>query len=745
MPRRTSFILFVALAVLLAVGWTAAQQQPGIDLERIERSTVFIMQAQNVGNNLVVTCVGSGTLVSRDGLILTNAHNTVTSSACPGDTLVIALSVRVDEPPIPRYRAEVVQSDPGVDLALLRITRQSDGRLLDSSSLALPFVELADSTAVPLDETITVIGYPGIGNDPVTSIRGTVSGFVAEPRGGDRAWMKTSAAIPGVVSGGGAYDEQGLLVGIPTTAPVTSETAGASCSPVWDTNGDGIVNNSDVCIPIGGFINSMRPSEFARPLLRAASLGLSLQVQGSNRRLASGGNPAFSNLFFSTSVNEAGMPTTVVRNLPAGATSLYLFFDYANMTPETVYELRVTTDGIPNATFSLAPVRWSGGERGLWYIGSSGQPWPNGVYEFTLFANGVAADTARLTIGASPDNSPTFGNPVFGLVDARGELFGEGYVVPVGGTAYARFTYNNIQSGTRWTAIWYFEGQEVYRTPRDTTWAAEDGTNGSKVIQIQPVGGLQPGSYRLALYVEDRLAALSEFTVAGAQQGALPQVFNNTRFVSAQSAEEARNAVPVTTFTTGLNTLYLLFDWQQMAPGTLWTMVWSVDNDEFYRQVVPWNEAASGQAFLVQIVGAKGIPDGTYHMDLYVNNIKIATIEARVGIGQLPIDQFSQASGVQMRGQILDAETRRGIPDVTFVLLSPQFSVSDFKWDASQIYALAISDRNGNFEVDRPLQYDAPYSVVIAAQGYLPISSDGVKVTTSSPNPLNMTIYLTHD
>jgi len=740
MVRR---VLFATLALLLTVRWVSAQQQSGLDLERIERATVFIMQAQNVGSDLVVTCVGSGTIVSRDGLILTNAHNTLTSAACPGDTLVVALSVKVDEPPIARYRAEVIQSDAGVDLALLRITRQSDGRLLDSSSLALPFVALADSSTVPLDETITIVGYPGIGNDPVTSIRGTVSGFVAEPRGGDRAWMKTSAAVPGVVSGGGAYDEQGLLVGIPTTAPVTSQTVGATCSPVWDTNKDGAVNGSDVCIPIGGFINSLRPSEFARPLLRAASLGLSLDVQGNQRRNLSNGTPAFTNLFFSTSVSESGMPTTVVRSLPAGATSLYLFFDYVSMTPETVYELRVTTDGIPNATFSLAPVRWSGGEHGLWYIGSSGQPWPNGTYEFTLFANGVAADTARLTIGASPDTSPTFGNPVFGLIDARGQLFGEGYVVPVGTTAYARFTYNNMTLGTKWTAIWYYEGAEAFRT--SDGWPETDGTNGSKSISIQPTGGLQPGTYRLALYIEDRLAALSDFVIAGAQQGALPQIFSNTRFVSAQSAEEARNAVPVTTFATGPNALYTLFDWQQMAPGTLWTMVWSVDNDVFYRQVVPWNEVASGQNFLIQITDAKGIPDGTYHMDLYVNNTLLASVEARVGIGQLPIDRFSQASGVQMRGRILDSETQQGIPDVAFILLSPEFSVSDFNWDASQIYALAVTDRDGNFEVERPLQYDAPYSVVISTLGYLPISSDGVTVTSATPNPLILTIFLTHD
>ncbi len=87
-------------------------------------ATVFIMQATTTGSDVTITCVGSGTLVSRDGLILTNAHNTVSGQNCPGDTLIIALSVRLDEPPVPVYRASIIQADPGLDLALLRITQQ---------------------------------------------------------------------------------------------------------------------------------------------------------------------------------------------------------------------------------------------------------------------------------------------------------------------------------------------------------------------------------------------------------------------------------------------------------------------------------------------------------------------------------------------------------------------------------------------------------------------------------------------
>ncbi len=742
----------ILLLSLLALYYTAygvsAQQIAGLDIERIQRATVFIMQARASEDQLIVTCVSSGTLVSRTGLILTNAHSILPSNACPGDTLIIALSTRPDEAPVPKYRAEIAQANPGLDLALLRLSRELDGRLIEPDTLTLPFVELADSSRVQLDETITVVGYPGIGNDPVTLTRGTVIGFMAEPSGGEKSWIKTRAEIPGTMSGGGAYNQSGELIGIPTTAPITGQSASAACQPIQDTNLDGLVNSNDACIAVGGFINSLRPSNFARPLLHAASLGLSVETLTTTNSPASGGTPGFRRLFFSPAVNEAGLPTTVVRSLPAGSNSLFLFFDYQNMTPETVYELRVTTDGIPNPIFSLTPVRWSGGERGLWYLGSSGQPWPNGVYEFTLLANGIAAETARLVIGGAPETAPAFSDIVFGLLDLQGNVLGNGYVLPTGNTASARFIYRNMVDGTPWTAVWYYNGSEIFRTPQDTVWS--DGASGSKVISVEDPNGLLPGNYRLELYIENRLGATSDFTIAGAQEGAFPHAFSNTRFTVASTPDEARAAAGVSNFPATVDTLYALFDWQQIAPGTPWTMRWTVDDDMFYEQTVPWNAPEGGQGYLIRLNSPSAIPDGTYRVDFFVNHIQLASIQAQVGIGQLPIDRFAEASGVQLRGQILDADTDQGIPGATLVLLSEEFSVEDFVWDQNQIYALAVTDRNGRFQIDRPLELSIgentiAYSVIIVAEGYLPITQDGLTVTPETENPLDLTIELTHD
>ncbi|MBC7870930.1 MAG: trypsin-like peptidase domain-containing protein [Chitinophagaceae bacterium] len=731
------FVSIILLAITLPV--TAQDSNDGLDIDRISRATVYIMQTRDFSNNDII-CVGTGTIVNRSGLIVTNAHNTVSNANCPGQSLLIAISRNLNEPPILQYRAEVVQANPGLDLALLRITQDLDGRLIDPSTISLPFVELGDSSLVALDDTITVVGYPGVSNDSIETRRGTISGFIAEPSGGVRSWFKTDAVIPGTMTGGGVYDQNARLIGIPTTAPVTNLVADTTCLFLQDTNDDGLVNQADSCVPIGGFINAVRPVDFVRPLLRGASLGISVdEITAPSFQSAPSDDPQFSNLFFSTSVTE-GMPVSVVNSLPTGTTSLFLFFDYVNLTEETVYELRVTTNDIPNPTFSLAPVRWSGGERGLWYIGNNEQVWPNGIYEFALFINGLASGRATILIGGAPEEVPSFSNLLFVLLDDDGNQFGNGYVLGTGNTVNATFLYNNMQPDMAWAAIWYYNDSEIYRT--DDTWTRDsDGLGDTSIVSDI----LLPGRYRLTLYIEGKLSGLADFTVAGARDAAFSRVFSNARFVSANTPEEAIRATGISTFPSAISGIYALFDWEQLAPSTLWTLRWSVDDDVFFEETGPWRSLEMGQNYLLRLVGVNGIPDGTYKMEIYINSVRLASVEAQVGIGQLPIDIFAQATGIQLRGRVIDAETTEGISGVTFILISENFSVEDFTWSQDQIYAIATTDSLGQFQIDRLLQFGAPYSVMIAADGYLPISADGFEVDAETDNPLEIVIPLTRD
>lgn len=737
---RSSVALGLFLLLLLSV--TNRAQEQGFSLERLQRATVFIMQVE--GRNLNLRCVGTGTIVRPDGLILTNAHHTVRSPSCSGDTLIIALTLNVNEPPIPKYRAEVVQADNGLDLALLRITREFDGRLIGTSELPpLPFISLADSDDVRLDDTITFVGYSGVGNEAISTIRGTVRGFIAEPSAGDKAWIKTIATAPiaGVMTGGGAYNAQGQLVGIPTTAPLAVDSGG-NCLRLEDSNGDGVINNADVCVPLGNPISALRPANFARILIRSASLNLRVETLTAPRfDITPLDRPQITRIFSSPAVVD-GNPSTVVGSLPAGTTSHYLFFSYQNMTPQTVYELRVTIDGIPDATFSLPPVRWSGGERGLWYIGSVGQPYPNGEYKFDLFIDGVSAASHTLNISGPALATPAFSNIVFGLLDDSGNLQGNGYVLPTGSTATARFIFQNIRPNTAWTAIWYYNGAQVVRT--DDVWRAENGESGSYSISLQPENGLVPGNYRVELYLDNLLSASGDFVIAGAQQGALPTAFTNIEFLRA-SGLQPPTGNPSSSFPDGAETLYARFDWQQIALGTQWKLQWLVDESVFYEQVGPWTSPETGARFTLRLTAQEGIPDGLYRVRIFVNNILLATSTVSIGIGQLAIDRFSQASGVQLRGQIVDAETGEGIEGVTFIVISEDFAVNEFVWDATQVTALAVTDRNGNFEIDRLLAFSTPYSVLIATQGYLPLSADGFSFAPDRGSVVEMFIPMVRD
>ena len=236
------------------------------------------------------------------------------------------------------------------------------------------------------------------------------------------------------------------------------------------------------------------------PLIQSASLGLQVELLTApppqNLVLE---QPAVDRLYFATSVNN-NLPSQVVGSAPAGTTSLYLFFDYTNFTEETVYEVRVSVNGVPSPTFSLPPVRWSGSQNGLWYIGSSGQPWQNGVYEFRILVNGLVAASDDITIGGPPVELPNFSNIVFGLLDESGTLQGESYVLPVGDIASTRFIYRNMEGGIPWATFWYYN-DGILINSTSNVWTLDDGINGARDdIAIEAEGGLLPGNYRVRYF-----------------------------------------------------------------------------------------------------------------------------------------------------------------------------------------------------------------------------------------------------
>lgn len=219
---------------------------------------------------------GSGTIISKDGLILTNAHVVLAPRLYDLQYLIIALTLAQDQPPEDMFVAGIVQVDPELDIAVIKPSSDLNGNPINYSALDLPFVPIGDSNTLQLGDTITVLGYPGIGGQTITLTRGLVSGFTSEQPYGNRAWIKTTATISGGNSGGLALNDSGELIGVPSLVGSGDVNTGSivDCRAIVDTNRDGVIDNSDTCVPTGGFINALRPVQLAMPLIQKAMAGL---------------------------------------------------------------------------------------------------------------------------------------------------------------------------------------------------------------------------------------------------------------------------------------------------------------------------------------------------------------------------------------------------------------------------------------------------------------------------------------
>jgi S1-C subfamily serine protease len=158
--------------------------------------------------------LGSGTLVSEDGWILTNEHVVGHEE---GTEVVVSVTRDLRLPPFETFRGRVVRADGERDLALVRIERGFYGQALPEG---YRFPALApERTGVPkIGDPLWVVGYPSTGGwgsrVSVTVTRGVVSGLEHSSFG---ALIKTDAEIAIGNSGGAALDGEGRFLGVPSS------------------------------------------------------------------------------------------------------------------------------------------------------------------------------------------------------------------------------------------------------------------------------------------------------------------------------------------------------------------------------------------------------------------------------------------------------------------------------------------------------------------------------------------------
>ncbi|MBG0785641.1 MAG: trypsin-like peptidase domain-containing protein [Anaerolineaceae bacterium] len=238
------------------------------------KSVVQIIAIVDLDGEHVEGWTGSGTIISDDGLILTNAHVVLSDRYYEVVDLIVAITKAEDEPPERMFYADVIQADAQLDLAVIKIRSDLSGGAVNFASLGIQPVPLGNSDSLSLGDSIVIIGYPGIGGETITLTRGEVSGFTSEAPYGNRAYIKTSATIAGGNSGGLAANPQGEIIGVPSAVGTGDiEDEFVDCRRLADTNRDGVIDEYDNCVPTGGFINALRPIQLALPMIQAAQAG----------------------------------------------------------------------------------------------------------------------------------------------------------------------------------------------------------------------------------------------------------------------------------------------------------------------------------------------------------------------------------------------------------------------------------------------------------------------------------------
>ncbi|MBP7963240.1 MAG: trypsin-like peptidase domain-containing protein [Caldilineaceae bacterium] len=382
--------------------------------------------------NMSSLWTGSGTIVHPSGIILTNCHvanpRAMGMSSPDADGLAIAITQSSDEPPAITYFAEILVQVPELDIAVLRITTELNGRA--AKSLKLPFVPIGDSDDLELGDTISIFGYPGIGGETVTFTSGSVSGFSHEKGISDRrAWIKTDATIAGGNSGGTAVNREGKLMGIPTQAAAGAGVTPVDARPVVDTNRDGRIDERDTPMAIGGFINGLRPVNLAKPLLTKAGMSAptassrSSSSQSSSSRTAPASAPApapapvtpvkpaasnaviFKNFTFSGQVTKDGRPIAPAAILPSGGKQIFASFDYEGMRNGTAWSQVWAANG---QIIVSKEEKWSDGPRGRKVIFISNNAGvPDATYRVILSVRNQVVAEGEVVVGRRVDDSDT--------------------------------------------------------------------------------------------------------------------------------------------------------------------------------------------------------------------------------------------------------------------------------------------------------------------------------------------------
>jgi serine protease Do len=172
------------------------------------------------GARRIDASIGSGVILSQDGLILTNAHVVGPK----------AIDINVTLASLERVNAKLVGWDHWTDLSLLRLNPDEIKR----RSLTFKHAEFGDSDKLYVGETVYAVGTPhGLTRTVTRGIISNNNRYFEDTEGVDgyetgnfNSWLQTDAAINPGNSGGPLVTEDGKVIGITSRAYLGANNLG---------------------------------------------------------------------------------------------------------------------------------------------------------------------------------------------------------------------------------------------------------------------------------------------------------------------------------------------------------------------------------------------------------------------------------------------------------------------------------------------------------------------------------------
>ena len=230
------------------------------DAEVDAQAKKIISNGELIQENIEQIPVGSGTIVSPDGLIITNYHvyNMDNIYRYDSRTRRLNTKIRIKDymlvyrladndplyPPVLQFLAIPVSLDQAHDIAILKIFADAEEREINPKDLS--FASFSNPFILKLNENLAILGYPQKGGDTITISEGKFLGYYRNQNFRSlNGYIKTDADMsPG--NSGGAALYRNSMVGVPTavTPPDMVGSDMGYLQPVtWATKALTVVKN----------------------------------------------------------------------------------------------------------------------------------------------------------------------------------------------------------------------------------------------------------------------------------------------------------------------------------------------------------------------------------------------------------------------------------------------------------------------------------------------------------------------